>query len=293
MEFTIKNEFLKAVISSKGGEIRSICDAEGKEYLWQGDEATWTDRAPNLFPYIARLTNGSYTYKGETYHMDIHGFLMYSEMELVEQGDDFLVLELKCTEDTRSHYPFEFGFKMRWELKGETLETTYIVDNRDEKTMYFGVGGHPGFNVPMEEGLFFEDYHLDFGEGAYPVKEVFSDDCFVLEKDEEFKLRDNRYLDLSHSLFDNDAIVLREMPRSVTLESPRAKKAITVEFPQMDYLGLWHWPRTEVNYICIEPWSSLPSRKDVVEDLETQKSLLSLEAGGHYENKWTITIKNR
>jgi hypothetical protein len=49
-----------------------------------------------------------------------------------------------------------------------------------------------------------------------------------------------------------------------------------VEFPQMPYVGFWHWPKAEVPYVCIEPWSSLPSRKDRVEDLEQQENLLSL-----------------
>ena len=50
MNYTISNEKLTLVVSSKGGEFQSVKDAEGQEYLWQGDAATWTDRGPNLFP---------------------------------------------------------------------------------------------------------------------------------------------------------------------------------------------------------------------------------------------------
>ena len=64
-------------------------------------------------------------------------------------------------------------------------------------------------------------------------------------------------------------------------------------FPDMDYLGIWHWPHVEVDYVCIEPWSSLPSRKNVVEDLEKQADLLSLESGQEYTNTWSITIKEK
>jgi len=42
-----------------------------------------------------------------------------------------------------------------------------------------------------------------------------------------------------------------------------------------------------------EPWSSLPSRKNVVEDLEKQADLLSLESGQEYTNTWSITIKEK
>ncbi len=36
MNYTISNEKLTLVVSSKGGEFQSVKDAEGQEYLWQG-----------------------------------------------------------------------------------------------------------------------------------------------------------------------------------------------------------------------------------------------------------------
>ena len=97
MNYKISNSKLSVEISSKGGELRSIQDAEGKEYLWQGDADSWTDRGPNLFPYIGRMTDGQYRYQGKTYHMDIHGFLPYMEMNLVEKKEDELVLGIQNT----------------------------------------------------------------------------------------------------------------------------------------------------------------------------------------------------
>ena len=35
MNYTISNEKLTLVVSSKGGEFQSVKDAEGQEYLWQ------------------------------------------------------------------------------------------------------------------------------------------------------------------------------------------------------------------------------------------------------------------
>ena len=55
---TIRNENLTVEISTLGGEMQSIKDAAGREYLWQGDAAFWSGRAPNLFPYTGRLTEG-------------------------------------------------------------------------------------------------------------------------------------------------------------------------------------------------------------------------------------------
>jgi len=58
----------------------------------------------------------------------------------------------------------------------------------------------------------------------------------------------------------------------------------------MEYLGIWHRPFTEAPYVCIEPWTSLPARKDIVEDFSTQPTLLSLEAGKRYSNTYSIEI---
>ena len=160
MNYTISNEKLTLVVSSKGGEFQSVKDAEGQEYLWQGDAATWTDRGPNLFPYIGRMTEKSYKYQDTVYHMDIHGFLPYDEMELVEQKADSLTLRLVSSPETRKQYPFEFTLDITWKLEGEKITITYQVKNTDDKKMYFGIGGHPGFQIPIEKNLKFEDYRI-------------------------------------------------------------------------------------------------------------------------------------
>ena len=103
-------------------------------------------------------------------------------------------------------------------------------------------------------------------------------------------MEEDRLLPLNHSLFDQDAIVLKDMDRQVTLEAPSGSK-ITVAFPQMPYLGLWHWPKTDAPYICIEPWSSLPSMQGKTAVFEEQKDLISLAPGKTYTNCWSIQIQ--
>lgn len=290
MTYEIRNENLSVSVAAHGGELRSVKDSEGREYLWQGSPDIWKESAPNLFPYIARMTDKTYTFQGETYHMNIHGFLKYMDMELVSCEGDTLVMKLDSSEDTKAQYPFAFTVEICWQLKGRTLEIAYCVDNKDNKTMYFGIGGHPGFNVPMEEGLAFTDYCLDFGTDTQPLRVGMSEDCFVTGKDEPYVLREGRYLDLRHDLFDHDAVILRDMPRTVTLTSNKGTRGIRVEYPDMPYLGVWHKPGMEAPYVCIEPWTSLPSRKGIVEDLAGQDNLISLEAGARYENRWSITV---
>ena len=106
----------------------------------------------------------------------------------------------------------------------------------------------------------------------------------------DFSLEDGVRIPLSHDMFDDDAIVLTDMASSVTLKSKKSNKGIKVTYTNMDYLGFWHKPKVEAPYICIELWSSLPSRKGVVENLETQPSLVALKAKCEYENRFTIEV---
>lgn len=288
MNYKIKNEYLTVEISSKGGELRSIQDTEGTEYIWQGNPDSWDESGPNLFPYIGRTTKKLYTYQGQHYHMPLHGFLSSSEMELKEQTENSLSLCLKTSDETLEVWPFHFLLTITWKLDNSTLTVTYQVHNQENKTMYFGIGGHPGFHLPLNTNLTFEDYRVDFGENATPQQILLSDDCFVLEKTVPFTLENKRYLSLSHDLFEKDAIVMKNMPKQITIESPKDHKKICVSFPDMEYLGLWSC--NSAPFVCVEPWSSLPSRKDIIEDLETQPNLISLKSGKQYINTWNISI---
>lgn len=288
MRLCIQNARLSVIVDTFGGELQSIRDDEGREYLWQGDARYWTGKAPNLFPYIARLTNEKYRYGGREYSMGIHGFIWTSGLEPVLVERDRAVLQFVSDDHTKKMYPFDFVYEIEYRLLGNELVITYRVKNTGDQCMYFGIGGHPGFQVPLDDGGIFEDYELEFDRECCPEQIIFSEDCFVTGEVRDFPLEKNR-IRLRHTLFDHDAIVLKWMADAVTLIGRQRGRYVKVKYPQMKYLGIWHAPRSEAPYVCIEPWSSLPSRQGVIEDLEKQEDLIRVEEGGIYCNQWSIS----
>lgn len=289
MIYTIKNDFITVDINSKGAELWSIKTPDNTEYLWQGDATFWKNRATNIFPYIGRMTEGKYTYKGETYEMGIHGFAKDSEFNAEVVSDEEIMFTLQTSDETLSMFPFDFKLYIHYKLNENTIEQTYKVENRDWKKMYFGIGGHPGFNLPLNEGLAFEDYKLVFETPCEPDMLNLSATRFVSEGSTKLELVDGVTLNLQHNLFDNDAMLLKNTSKKIKLMSDKGEKGVEVTFKDMDYLALWHAPETTAPYVCIEPWSSTQSRHEVIEDFETQPGLMSLESCGTYVN--TITIK--
>ena len=290
MIHTIKSEALTVSVSEKGAELQSIRDGSGTEFLWQGDPKYWSGRAPTIFPYVARLTGKQYTLFGKTYSMGIHGFARTSTFSPIASSESAVTLRLTDNEETRAQYPYSFVFDVTYSLSGNCLTVKYEVTNRSETTMYFGIGGHPGFNVPNAQGLRFEDYCLEFREDCSPRRVAFTDDCFVAGGDSAYPLQSRR-IPLRHELFDHDAVVLRDAAKSVSLFSDKGGKCITVTCPDMTYLGFWHATRTDAPYVCIEPWSSLPARKDMTEDFSRQNDLKQAAPGETYRNVWTVDIR--
>lgn len=289
MLHTIKNDRLTITVSEQGAELWSILDADGTEFLWQGDSRYWGDRALNIFPYVARLTEGQYELDGQRYHMPIHGLAMYEPFTLTGRSETTLVFTLTDTPELYRSYPRHFCFRVQYALRESCLEITYIVENRDEKMLYFGLGGHPGFNVPLTPKESFTDYRLRFSAPCAPRRIGFTEACFLDGTDAPFRLEDGRLLPLRHELFDQDAIVLKDMAREVTLESGHGP-SVTVRYPDMPYLGIWHAPKTDAPYVCIEPWCSLPSTQDQIAILEKQPDLLHLSPGACYKTRWDIII---
>lgn len=291
MLYIIENDKLKIKISSMGAELQSIRRIEDNtEYLWQGDPTYWAGRAANLFPICGRLTEGKYTYDGKSYEMMLHGFARFQEFEVIRQDTAAITLQLKENAETLAMYPFRFSLEISYVLSGEDLTITLIVHNLDDKTMFFAVGGHPGFNLPLEKGKAFEDYYIEFDEPCEPKQLCMSDTCYFLNDVRPFPLEDNRILKLHHGLFDHDAIFLREMASGVTLRCADGARSVHLAYPDMTHLGLWHKPKSDAPFMCIEPWTSYPAVDGKIDELETKQSMETLEPQGIYRNVYTITF---
>ena len=289
MEYCIGNEKLSVRVSSLGAELQSIHADDGTEYLWQGDGRFWHNRATNIFPYVGRLTEDSYIWRGERHKMGRHGFARGSEFSAEAKTDTCLVLALGPNGETRESYPFEFKFSLVYELSGDTLHVTYRVENRGGDDMPFGLGGHPGFNVPLAKGLCFEDYRLEFSEACEPKQVLLSPAYYISGEEAPYALENNA-IPLRHGLFDHDAIILRGTPGTVTLKTDKDAHGVELSYPDMNYIAFWHTPETEAPFVCIEPWMSLPARQDVVEDLERQPDIRILAPGEVYENRLSIRL---
>lgn len=291
MKYLIENDFLRAEISSLGAELVSLINkSNDTEYIWQGDEKYWTGHAPVMFPICGRLCQGKYTYEGKAYELGGHGFARHSEFELTSASNDKITLTLKSNEQTKALYPFDFVFNITFALKNKTLTVSHNVSNLDNKNLIFTVGAHPAFNVPLGEGNF-EDYFVEFDKSCDAIRLTFSEACLCDKKDPLFRQGGTKRIDLKHDLFDDDAIFLYNTAKKITLASEKSKKSVTLYFNDFKYLGLWHKPKSDAPYLCIEPWCGIPDDDGQIGDLNDKREMIKLPSGYSFSNSYKIEIK--
>ncbi len=289
MNYVIENEKLKVQISDYGAELVSVYSKEqNRECLWQPDVRYWDRQAPVLFPVCGRFFNGQYVYRSNTYQMDCHGFGWTSNFTVVSSEPTTITFELTDNEETHKTYPFSFVFQVKYTLEKSTVKTDMYVKNTGNDKMYFSVGGHPGFKVPMSDGEEFEDYYVDFGEKCSPeiIHHFHSGNDF-----EPYPLADGQTLPLTHPLFDEDGVFLRKTTGFAAIRSKKSDRAIEVKYHNFPNVGIWHWPFTDANYVCIEPWRTLPCSNRKIPDLEKGEiNLLTLDPECEYTNGFEFKI---
>ena len=84
-DYFIENDRIRIGIASHGAELVSLVrKSDDREYMWSGDAAFWNRVSPVLFPFVGKLTNGSYTYQGKEFSgIPQHGFARDSEFQMM------------------------------------------------------------------------------------------------------------------------------------------------------------------------------------------------------------------
>ena len=255
MQIVLKRGGLTALADTMGGELVSLRDAAGTEYIWGGDPAYWSGRNPILFPIVGGLKDGTVRIGGKPYQMDRHGFARRMEFSVVGQGDDYAELELGETAETLARYPFPFSLRVRYQLTEDGFFTQFRVMNTGTAPMPFCIGGHTAFRCPLAEGEKFEDYRLVF-DRAEDTHSILPGSGGCLCHDKPGPALTGTDIRLDHQIFDQVDTLIYDGLRSktVSLRHDATGRGVRVDFSEFPMVAFWTMPGVRAPYICIEPW---------------------------------------
>ncbi|WP_394990540.1 aldose 1-epimerase family protein [Emticicia sp.] len=298
--FTIENEYLGVSINLKGAELTSLFHKDSQiEYMWSADPNFWAKSSPVLFPIVGGLKENIYVFEGKVYNLPRHGFARDHIFEVEDHWDDGISFLLRSDENTLKVYPFDFEFRLVYELYANLLSVTYHVTNLGENDMYFSLGGHPAFAVPFQKDLTYEDFYLEFEHEENFQRWGLSDQGLVLEApeplfeakiidEEAVEIETNRIL-LTKELFQQDALVFKELQSTnVTLKSDKSKHSLKFDFAGFPFLGVW--AAKNADFVCIEPWCGIADSVNHTQELTEKEGINVLAAGDVFERAWAVKL---
>lgn len=283
MKYTIKSDKLTAVIDSFGGELHSLKDASGNEYIWTAEDV-WKRHAPLLFPFVCNTKSKKYTVNGREYALSNHGFARDTDFSAAEENDGSVTLKISSNDVTKAKYPFDFEFAVTYALSGNKLSVTMNVKNTGNEDMPFFVGGHPGFLCPFEadRDSTFEDYDV-----VYEKNETVTQDEFgVTVLDNANKVA------VTRELFKND-VFMKDKPNSsgISLVSRKSGRAVTVSYDNSGCIAVWSPYDERGHFVCLEPWASAPVYCCDTEELTKMPHAKHIAPSESYSFSFDIEIK--
>ncbi|MFD1388935.1 aldose 1-epimerase family protein [Oceanobacillus oncorhynchi subsp. oncorhynchi] len=293
MKQIIENDWLKVEIESNGAEIRVVEHKKNNlSYMWTGDSAYWGRVSPVLFPIVGRLKGDQYQLDGKTYDMSQHGFLRDVEFKLSSHSAEQVAFEVASDGRFKDMYPYEFKATITYSLNQDSLSVDWKIENNNSGEMYFSIGAHPAFRIPLLENEGLEDYQLKFTPA--PNKEVMEyglENALVHEKGARNQLPD---ITLQSELFAKDAMIYSHIDR-IELVSAKSDHGVEVEFTDFPFVGIWSKYNEENNsiapFVCIEPWCGIADMHDTTGDFKEKFGVNRLEAGEVFQKAYTMTFK--
>lgn len=287
----ISNGKLIVGIDSRGAELKSIRDAETeKEYMWSADPGYWGKTSPVLFPFVGGLKNGRYRIGEKSYTMEKHGFAKNKEFKLLSHEATEIWFILDADEETRKNYPYDFKLELGYRLEDKTLKVMWRVENPSDETLYFSIGGHPGFKCPLNGEEQRGDYYLKFDAEECIRCTVIGDDGLASDNKVIYELEQGM-LPVTVDLFEKDAIVMEDYQiHQISLMTPDKRPYVTVSF-DMPVVAVWTPAGVEAPFVCIEPWCGICDHTDFAGTIEERKWGNTVEPGKRFASGYDIRIE--
>ena len=268
----IKNKNFEITIKKHGAELTSVL-GYNHEYLWTGDPKFWNRHAPVLFPIVGAVKDGEYTVDGKEYKLSQHGFARDLDFKLIDESFDSVTYAITYSDDTLKVYPFKFSLEIEYVLTDNELQITYNVKNLDDKTIYYSVGAHPGFNI---ENI--NDYTLSI-DGEYNIYDL--DAGYIGEK----TLNQKGDVICSKEFFEPGAFIYEPKGEKVLTLNYKDNPYISMEYKDFELMGVWTPEGKEAPFLCLEPWNGIADfnsrdnkefiKKDFIQSLDQGQSKAS------------------
>ena len=286
----LKNEQLQIAVSEHGAELQSILDAEGKEYLWQGDPKYWGRRSPILFPIVCGLWDDCYRLDGYEYKMARHGFARDMDFKLINKTDTKVTFALEDSPETHRCYPYHFMLSITYRLDGNKIHVIWHVHNTDNNEIHFQIGGHPAFMIPGMKEVDEVKGTVRFDNKGKLERLIGNMKGCIIPGRFDVGSKDGIWHFTEESFKEDCVIIDKSQVKQVALLDEDGQPSVTVDM-KTPCVGIWAPYGKHAPFVCIEPWYGIHDKVEYSGDFRQKYLMNHLQPGASFLSEYTITIK--
>lgn len=233
-----------------------------------------------LFPFVNRIKDGKYAYKGVDYKFDcneannnnaLHG-LVYNKSFVVvdsEISDEDASVTMAYTASTRNKaFPYLFTIALKFTLTANSVNLNIEVDNNDINSFPFTIGWHPYF---LSDDLYNSTLDLSVTKTIEFDERMITKDIIEEKGTKSIDIKDNQ-LDDCYALSNN----------KVVFTTPKYK--MTIDSSGNENFFQMYTPPKE-NVIALEPVTGIS------DSFNNKLGLQELKAADKYQINWTVKVE--
>jgi galactose mutarotase-like enzyme len=264
----------RATIALLGAEARQW-RIGGRDLLWPGDPAIWSDISPILYPVVGWTRNGEERVGGRRYPLGLHGFARFETFTVESSAPDFARLALSDNARTRAIYPFPFALAIEYQLSAVALTMAIEVANPGGAPAPYACGLHPGFRWPLG-GAGREGALVRFDRAERPEVPRIAPGGLIGAGARPIPLQ-GRDLPLTDALFAHDALCFLDCASRSLAFIDASGASITMEYPSFTHAALWTRPGAP--FLCLEAWTGYSDPEGFEGELIDKPGMRTLKSG--------------
>ena len=156
--------------------------------------------------------------------------------------------------------------------------------------MYFAIGGHPAFRVPVLPDTKRSDYRLTFDGQESLTYLLLDPESGTAKAEEKATLKlENGTCQIEDHMFDHDALVFDNQITRAGIQLPDGTPYLELRCVGFPNFGIWSASQ-DAPFVCLEPWMGRCDDCGFTGDLSEKPFINHLKMDEMFETAYTIEI---
>jgi galactose mutarotase-like enzyme len=270
----IESNDISIAVDSLGAKVLAI-NFGNRNILYYNETDIKHSGIPICMPFFGSLDDNTLKIEKNQYKIGPHGFFRDCEFELYNTSTKILAI-LKSDHSTMKIYPYQFTFKVNFELVEKGMKMDLIFINNDSRELWTAPGLHPYFRVKNKDKVYLQTKAATGNDSFRELAET------PLEKTGVFDIIDekNGMKRLQVKNAPNIQLIRHGLKETLLEPGDDSRISISADMEIFNRMTIWR-PTSEAEFICVEPSFE-------VNAINTQKGIL-LKSGD--ELKTTFMVK--